>query len=305
MRGAGVMDSQSIVVSCLVFVAVCCVVWVIRNLFQENTMEEKSNRVPALFKIFGGGIYMFSFSAGNILKGMYPKQTAKIEDDIQKADIMIAAEDVYAAQIFFFLFLGIIGFLVMLCVPVNPAIQISCALIFAVIGLLYPRVYVGKIAEERVNEIMHHLPFAIDLISSSMSAGLDFGAAVRYLLVSGEEDCLRREFRLFLQEIELGKNRTEALKDMQKRINIPEFSRFVSAIAFGMDSGSSIIEIMKIQAAEMRRVKYSRAEQQAAKAPVKMIIPMALFVFPSMFIIIVVPVILSVKDSAIFSFIGK
>ena len=62
---------------------------------------------------------------------------------------------------------------------------------------------------------------------------------------------------------------------------------------------------MKIQAAEMRRVKYTRAEQQAAKAPVKMIIPMALFILPSMFIIIVVPVILSVKDTALFSFIGK
>ena len=92
---------------------------------------------------------------------------------------------------------------------------------------------------------------------------------------------------------------------MQKRINITEFSRFVSSIAYGMDSGSSIIDVMRIQAEEMRRVKYTRAEQQAAKAPTKMIIPMALFILPSMFIIIVVPVILSVKDTALFSFIGK
>ena len=78
-----------------------------------------------------------------------------------------------------------------------------------------------------------------------------------------------------------------------------------SAIAYGMDSGSSIIDVMRIQAEEMRRVKYTRAEQQAAKAPTKMIIPMALFVFPSMFIIIFVPIFLRVKDSGILSMIGK
>ena len=80
---------------------------------------------------------------------------------------------------------------------------------------------------------------------------------------------------------------------------------FTSAIAYGMDSGSSIIDVMRIQAEEMRRVKYTRAEQQAAKAPTKMIIPMALFVFPSMFIIILVPIFLRVKDSGILSMIGK
>ena len=193
----------------------------------------------------------------------------------------------------------------MLSVPVSPALQIAIAAVFGLVGLLYPVMYIDKLAEQRVDEIMHHLPFAIDLISSSMNAGLDFGAAVRYLLSTGEDDVLRKEFSLFLQEVELGKNRTEALRDMQKRINITEFSRFTSAIAYGMDSGSSIIDVMRIQAEEMRRVKYTRAEQQAAKAPTKMIIPMALFVFPSMFIIIFVPIFLRVKDSGILSMIGK
>ncbi|MBR2441359.1 MAG: type II secretion system F family protein [Lentisphaeria bacterium] len=298
------MDTQSLIVSIIVFAAVCCIFWAFKSMIPKST-ESNSNRVPALFRIFGGGIFLFSYGAGNTLKRMFPKQSEQIKDSIRKADIEIEVEDVYAAQIFFFLFAGIVGFLVMLTVPLSPVLQLLVAFIFALVGVLYPPVYISKLAEERVNEIMHHLPFAIDLISSSMNAGLDFSAAVRYLLTSGEEDCLRKEFKLFLHEVELGKTRTDALKDMQERINVTEFSRFVSAIAFGMDSGSSIIEIMKIQAAEMRRVKYTRAEQQAAKAPVKMIIPMALFILPSMFIIIVVPVILSVKDTALFSFIGK
>ena len=92
---------------------------------------------------------------------------------------------------------------------------------------------------------------------------------------------------------------------MEKRINVTEFSRFISAIAYGMESGSSIIDVMRIQAEEMRRVKFARAEQQAARAPVKMIIPMGLCVFPSMFIMILVPIFLRIKDSGVLSMIGK
>lgn len=299
------MDIQNIIVSCLVFGAVICFVWTIRNMMPNSTDDSNSDKIPALFRIFGAGIFFFAAEAGHIMTGMFSKQSKKIEESLHKADIPLEVKDIYGAQIFFFLFGSIIGFLVMLSVQVSPALQISIAAVFGVVGLLYPIMYIEKLAEQRVDEIMHHLPFAIDLISSSMNAGLDFGAAVRYLLSTGEDDVLRKEFSLFLQEVELGKNRTEALRDMQKRINITEFSRFTSAIAYGMDSGSSIIDVMRIQAEEMRRVKYTRAEQQAAKAPTKMIIPMALFVFPSMFIIIFVPIFLRVKDSGILSMIGK
>ena len=299
------MDTANIIVSCLVFGAAICIFWFIRNMLPSSAGEQYSDRMPAFFRMFGVGIFFFANEAGRIMEGAFPNQSKKIRSSLQKADLPLEVKDIYGAQIFFLLFGGIIGFLVMLSVPVSPALQIMVVLVFGVIGLLYPIMYIDKQAEQRVDEIMHHLPFVIDLISSSMNAGLDFGAAVRYLLATGDDNVLRKEFALFLQEVELGKNRTEALRDMQKRINVTEFSRFVSAIAHGMDSGSSIIDVMRIQAEEMRRVKYARAEQQAAKAPIKMIIPMALFVFPSMFVIIFVPIFLRIKDSGILSMIGK
>ena len=300
------MDKQNIIIYILVFGAVLCFIWTIRNMMEPSSNENSnSDKTPALFRIFGAGIFFFAAEAGSIMEGMFVQQSKRIRESLQKADVSLEVKDIYGAQIFFFLLGGAIGFLVMLSTAVSPVLQIMIAVVFGVVGLLYPIMYIDKLAEQRVDEIMHHLPFTIDLISSSMNAGLDFGAAVRYLLSSGEDDVLRKEFSLFLKEVELGKNRTEALRDMQKRINITEFSRFTSAIAYGMDSGSSIIDVMRIQAEEMRRVKYTRAEQQAAKAPTKMIIPMALFVFPSMFIIIFVPIFLRVKESGIISMIGK
>lgn len=299
------MDSHVIIISCLVFGAVICFIWTITNMVPEVSEEHTGKRIPPLFKTFAAGIFFFSAEMGSIMEGMFPKQSKKIREKIDKADIPLEVKDIYGAQLFFMLAGGIIGFITMINVPVSPGLQIFMAAVLAFAGLIYPLIYIDKLAEKRTDEIMRSLPFAIDLISSSMNAGLDFGAAVRYLLTTGEEDVLRKEFNIFLQEVELGKNRTEALRDMQKRINVTEFSRFTSAIAYGMDSGSSIIEVMRIQAEEMRRVKYARAEQQAAKAPVKMLIPMALFVFPSMFTIIFVPVFLKIKDSGILSMIGK
>ena len=299
------METQTIIISCLVFGAVICVVWGLRNMISGAGEQNNSVKLPPLFRIFGGGIFFFASEAGSIMSGMFPNQTKRITETLRRADLPLEAKDVYGAQIFFLLLGGLAGFFTLINVPLSPALQVMIALVLGVVGMLYPIMYIEKLAEQRVDEIMHHLPFVIDLISSSMNAGLDFGAAVRYLLASGEEDVLRKEFSLFLKEVELGKNRTDALRDMQKRINITEFNRFASAIAYGMDSGSSIIDVMRIQAEEMRRVKYTRAEQQAAKAPTKMIIPMALFVFPSMFIIIFVPIFLRVKDSGVLSLIGK
>lgn len=299
------MDLQILLTYLLIFGAVFCLVIGIRNMLPEGRGQVVSDRMPLIFRLFKTGISFFAAEAGGALEGMLPNYSRRIADSLRRADLALAVKDIYGAQILFFLLGALIGVVTMASLSATPMLQILALAVFGAAGLLLPLMIADRMAEEREEEIMHALPFAIDLISSSMKAGLDFGAAVRYLLATGEENVLHQEFALFLQEVELGKNRTEALRDMQKRINITEFSRFVSALACGMDSGSSVIDIMRIQAEEMRRVKYTRAEQQAAKTPTKMIIPMALFVFPSMFIIIFVPIFMRIKDSGILSLIGK
>ncbi|MBO5793267.1 MAG: type II secretion system F family protein [Lentisphaeria bacterium] len=299
------MDLQTFITYLLIFGAVFCLVICVGNMLPDGKVEKQPDRIPLIFRLFKTGISFFAAEAGGFLEETFPKYSKRIADSLNRADLPLAVKDIYGAQVFFLLLGALMGGVSMVSLSAVPAGQIAAVTVFGAAGALLPLMYIDRMAEEREEEIMHFLPFAIDLISSSMNAGLDFGAAVRYLLATGEENVLHREFALFLQEVELGKNRTEALRDMQKRINVIEFSRFVSALACGMDSGSSVIDIMRIQAEEMRRVKYARAEQQAAKAPTKMIIPMALFVFPSMFIIIFVPIFLRIKDSGILSLIGK
>ena len=181
---------------------------------------------------------------------------------------------------------------------------VTC-LIIAFCGWMIPILFLRQKARKRLDAISRVMPFAIDLICSSMSAGLDFISAIRYYNNLGFSDPLSHEFNILLREIELGKSRVDALRNMAERVKTDDFDRFVSSIAYSLETGTAIIEVMQLQADEVRRVRFANMEQQIAKVPSKMLIPIIIFIVPSMFIMILVPLILSVKDVGLFQAIFK
>ena len=163
-----------------------------------------------------------------------------------------------------------------------------------------PSTVIFNAADLRQSQIMKSLPFAIDLIGSAMRSGIDFTAAIRYYVSTEKEDNpLALEFGILLRQLELGKTRIEALEDMTKRVQHDAFGAFSSAVIHGMEVGASIVETMKIQAEEMRRVRFNAAERKAAKAVSAMIFPIAVFIMPAMFMIIGVPVLIRVFGSGL------
>ena len=166
------------------------------------------------------------------------------------------------------------------------------ALLAGFLGWIYPAMAVSRFARRRQSEIVKTLPFAIDLITSAMSAGLDFSAAVRYYVNMGGSNALVVEFGLLLRQMELGKSRVEALLEMGTHVQTEEFSTFVGAVAHGTEIGASIIDTLRIQGEDMRRARFNVAERKAARAPTLMIFPIVLFIVPSVFIIVMTPVIL-------------
>lgn len=107
------------------------------------------------------------------------------------------------------------------------------------------------------------------------------------------------------KQIELGKTRVEALASMAERVSTQEFTTFVSAVAHGTEIGASIVDTMVIQSEEMRRARFNLAEQKAQRAPSLMILPMALFIMPAVFIIIFVPVYLKIQASGMGAMFSK
>lgn len=255
------------------------------------------NKLPPVYKMFWGETKYFSRLAGSSLAVQSPARTNEYRTTIMLADLKLEPADIYGSQAMWAMLLGVVGAVMAFACTTELVYIIPSGLVGAFIGWVYPYVCVQKIASERQEKIARSLPFAVDLITSAMQAGLDFTAAVRYYVNNNKEGPLSQEFGVTLKHMELGKARVESLRSMSERIQIEEFKSLVSAVAQGAEMGAAIVETLRITAEEMRRARFARAERKAQRAPSLMLIPMALFIMPSVFIIIFTPVYLRVKDS--------
>jgi len=158
------------------------------------------------------------------------------------------------------------------------------------LGWIMPTMLISSLASTRQKQILKALPFAIDLLASAMRSGLDFTAAVNYYVTQeGHRNVLAQEFGLMMRDMQLGKTRIEALESMIDRIQSDDFTSFASAVIHGTEIGAAISQTIKVQGEEMRRRRFARAEEQAGKAPGKMLFPMAIFIMPAFFLMLAVP----------------
>ena len=146
--------------------------------------------------------------------------------------------------------------------------------------------------EGRREKIRADLPDALDLLAVSVEAGLGFDGAIAKL-TEHMEGPLAEEFGLTLGEMRIGESRADALKRMSERVDAPELSSFTRAIIQADQLGTSLGRILRVQAADTRLRRQAAAEERAMKAPIKMLFPTVLFIFPAMFLIILGPAFLN------------
>jgi tight adherence protein C len=159
---------------------------------------------------------------------------------------------------------------------------------FGIAGFVVPKLLLGRRLAARRAEISNDLPDALDLLAVTVEAGLGlFGAIAR--LVECTEGALSDEFSLVLTELRVGESSERALKRMAKRIDTPEVTSFVRSLLQGEQLGLSLGLTLRNLADDSRRRRRSLAEEAAAKAPIKMLFPAALFIFPALFIVILGP----------------
>lgn len=213
--------------------------------------------------------------------------------------LKISAKTVYCSQIFLAAALALIFAVMGFAISDEAAYMTVGALVGAFLGWFSPKTQIDKLADEKRVKILQTLPYSIDLISSAMRGGLDFMAAVRFYVNIAEPGPLSYEFLHMLHEMELGVNRIAALRNMAERVQIKEFSSFVSAIELGTELGSPLTETMEIQGEEMRKARFALAECKAQRAPSLMLLPMAIFIMPAVFIIILTPIYLRMKEAGV------
>ncbi|KPV54670.1 type II secretion system protein [Kouleothrix aurantiaca] len=160
--------------------------------------------------------------------------------------------------------------------------------IMAVLGYLLPGMWLGRKIKQRKHNIVKALPDALDLLTISVEAGLAFDLALMRVADKWDNE-LSNEFKRVLTDTRLGRARRDALKDMAQRTGVEDVQTFTAAIIQAEQLGVSIGKILRIQSDQMRIRRRQRAEEAAHKAPIKMLIPMAFLIFPSLFIVILGP----------------
>ena len=167
----------------------------------------------------------------------------------------------------------------------------------AIVGglVMGPDSVLNKKVESRQHEIQITLPDVLDLLVISVEAGLGFEQALDRVIHS-VPGALSEEFSRMLGETRAGANRSDAMRAMDDRCNVPELRSFVMAIIQADTFGVSIGRVLRSQSEEMRIKRRQLAEEQAQKAPVKMMIPMVFCIFPALFAVVLGPAILQIKD---------
>jgi tight adherence protein C len=158
----------------------------------------------------------------------------------------------------------------------------------AAVGFMLPALWLRGKINRRQEDVIKALPDALDLMSICVNAGLGFDQAMGKVYEKWDNE-LGLAFGRVIQEIQLGKTRREAMKAMDESIGVADVTTFVGAIIQADQLGVSISKILNIQAEQMRIKRRQRAEQKAQAAPVKMMIPLAIFIFPSIYIVLLGP----------------
>jgi tight adherence protein C len=197
---------------------------------------------------------------------------------------------------------GVLGFLLVtfakFTLPVLPEFigQLVLAAGIALLGYMFPELWLRQEVQKRQKEIRLALPNALDLLTISVEAGLGFDAAL-VRVTEKYRNALSEEFTQVLNEVRLGRPRLEALDDMGRRVGVEELHSFIQALIQSEQLGVGIAKVLRIQSEEMRRKRRQRAEEQAAQASLKMLFPMIIFIFPTLFIVLMGPAVLVVLHS--------
>jgi tight adherence protein C len=174
--------------------------------------------------------------------------------------------------------------------------QAVAALLFGAIGWQVPVTWLKGRVRRRQNQVQKALPDALDLVTTCVEAGLGLDAALARVAQKSSGP-LSEEISSTLRDVSMGKLRRDALADMADRLDVDELTTFVNAVVQAEQLGVGISQVLKVQSEQMRMRRRQRAEKTAHEAPIKMIFPLVLFIFPAFMLVILGPAIIRIASS--------
>ena len=265
---------------------------------QAKNLEELELQQPFLERTLRPFAARLSSSMSRVASSSFQERTEKRlalagnPGNLRVADWLgiKAVAAIIGAILFLFLF-GVVGLL-----GLPPVLRILMGAVGLLFGYTFPEFWLGRRVRARQKAILLMVPDTLDLLTISVRAGLGFDAALAKV-VEKLKGPLSDEFRRTLAEVRVGKARREALRDMIPRTEVPALTNFVGAVIQAEQLGVSISKVLQVQSEQLRIERRQRAEEMAAKAPIKMLFPLVGCIFPSLFIIILGPAIILIMQN--------
>ncbi len=238
----------------------------------------------------------FFHDVGNFLVRFAP---SSIHDSVEHKIVLAGKQNIWNANSFIALWLlSMVVFFFLAHVmfsgnPTMPYIQrVVSYWLFVAIGALFPFMVLNSIIRKRQKAISKQLPEILDLLSVSVQAGLSFDGSVRRIIerMTGP---LIDEFKRVYQDVQMGSPRARALQAMSRRCDVDDVYLFITAVVQSERLGTSMSKTLTNQADNMRERRKQKAKAEALKAPVKIVFPLVIFIFPAIFVIALLPPILA------------
>lgn len=246
--------------------------------------EEEYRRIPIIFRLF----------MPLMPNMMTIVRSESMQTSVQKADERLAmcgydtamtGEQFVALRLLMAFFGGLLFVLFLIAGRTMSGLLMMLCLV------LYPNAWLNSLVAKRHLEILKALPNVLDLLTLSVEAGRDFLTALRDIVGRRQRDALNEELRRALHEIQLGKSRQAALKEMAQRVRQPELTTVLNSIIQADELGVSIGQLLRVQGDQLRAKRFSLAEKLANEAPVKILFPIVVFIFPCVFLVLMGPLV--------------
>ena len=261
-------------------------------LWLNAQMEEEDRAymdpLPPLLKIIWPFIQVIANFICVFLPYDYMEMTEK---RLQRTGVsyLLTADQFVALQIFMAM---VLPPLVWVCLTVMHKSFPLAIIVAPLLGFLFPNVWLADTRKRRELGVIRSMPVYLDFITMCVEAGLNLSGALGQAMEKAPPGPLRNEFAIVLRDLRSGLTRADALRRMADRLDITEVTSFVSAVIQAERMGASLAMVLRVQAEQRRNERFQRAEKLAMEAPIKLVGPLIIFIFPVTFIVLAFPIVM-------------
>ena len=290
-----------IVLTAAACAAVLCVLWLRQVVLHAPVKDARwRDKPPLLWRASGPLVRGMAASIEPLLPARVTRQSTAL---LRQAglDAALTPGELIAGQMIAAIALAVSVWLVIPDAPLgadssgsgntseNPWLT-PAALLAASLGAFWPLAWIREHRAKRLRDISRSLPFYLDIVTLSVESGTNLTGALSHAVAKGPAGPLQAELERVLSDVRAGRTRAEALRALAERIDLPAIASWVAALVSAERQGSSLGPTLRAQAEQRRQERFQLAEKLAMRAPVKMLFPLLVFIFPCTFVLLLFPV---------------